>query len=147
MPNLNKCLIMGHLTRNPEIRYTQKGVQFADFGMAVNRTWKDESGQKQEETTFVDVTVWSRLAEIAEKFLKKGSPVFIEGRLHLDEWNDKQTNQKRPKLKVIAESIQFLGARTEPQASTPPTRGSGAPRTNTPGAATSPDEEPQDIPF
>jgi single-strand DNA-binding protein len=113
MANLNKVLLMGNLTRDPEVRYTPKGTAVAELGMAINRVYSAENGEKREETTFVDVTLWGRTAEIAGEYLKKGRPVFIEGRLQLDTWDDKQTGQKRSKLKVVGEGMQLLGGRGE----------------------------------
>src|SRR5271155_5776907 len=111
MANLNKVMLMGNLTRDPEVRYTPKGTAVAELGLAINRVYSAENGEKREETTFVDVTFWGRTAEIAGEYLKKGRPVFIEGRLQLDSWEDKQTGQKRNKLKVVGENMQFIGAR------------------------------------
>lgn len=111
MANLNKVLLMGNLTRDPEVRYTPKGTAVAELGIAVNRIYSGENGEKREETTFVDVTVWGRTAENVGEYLKKGRPVFIEGRLQLDSWEDKQSGQKRNKLKVVADNVQFLGSR------------------------------------
>ena len=111
MANLNKVMLMGNLTRDPEVRYTPKGTAVAELGLAINRVFTAENGEKREETTFVDVTFWGRTAEIAAEYLKKGRPVFIEGRLQLDSWEDKQTGQKRNKLKVVGENMQFLGSR------------------------------------
>lgn len=108
MANLNKVMLIGNLTRDPELRYTPKGTAVAELGLAINRVWNNEQGQRQEETTFVDVTLWSRQAELAQQYLTKGSPVYIEGRLSLDTWDDKTTGQKRSKLKVIGENLQFL---------------------------------------
>ncbi len=110
MANLNKVMLIGNLTRDPELRYTPKGTAVAELGLAVNRTRKDESGQRIEETTFVDVTLWGSQAEIAQKYLSKGRPVYIEGRLQYDTWDDKTTGQKRSKLRVIGEQMQFLGS-------------------------------------
>ena len=90
MPSLNKVMLIGNLTRDPELRHTSKGTSVAELGLAINRVWKDESGQKQEETTFVDVTLWGRLADLAQQYLIKGRPVYIEGRLNLDTWDDKE---------------------------------------------------------
>jgi single stranded DNA-binding protein len=95
MANLNKVFLIGNLTRDPDVRYTPKGTAVADLGLAINRTWTDDEGQKKEETTFVDVTLWGRTAEIAQQYLKKGNPAFVEGHLQLDTWDDKQTGQKR----------------------------------------------------
>jgi len=111
MANLNKVMLMGNLTRDPEVRYTPKGTAVAELGLAINRVYSAENGEKREETTFVDVTLWGRTAEIAGEYLKKGRPVFIEGRLQLDSWDDKQTGQKRSKLKVVGEGMQLLGSR------------------------------------
>ena len=111
MANFNKVILMGNLTRDPEIRYTPKGTAVAEIGLAINRFFAGENGEKREETTFVDVTLWGRTAEIAGEYLKKGRPVFIEGRLQLDTWEDKQSGQKRSKLRVVAEGMQLIGAR------------------------------------
>jgi single-strand DNA-binding protein len=110
MANLNKVMLIGNLTRDPEIKYTPKGNAVADIGLAINRNYTLDSGEKREETTFVDVTLWGRLAELAGQYLKKGRPVFIEGRLQLDSWDDKQTGQKRTKMRVVGETMQFLGS-------------------------------------
>ena len=110
MANLNKVMLIGNLTRDPELRHTPKGTAVAELGLAINRVWKDDAGQKQEETTFVDVTLWGRQAELAQQYLSKGNPVYIEGRLNLDTWDDKTTGQKRSKLKVIGENLQFLSS-------------------------------------
>ena len=110
MANFNKVLLMGNLTRDPEVRYTPKGTAVANLGLAVNRTWTDESGQQKEEVLFVDIDVWGRQAENCGQYLSKGRPVFVEGRLRLDSWEDKESGQKRNKLKVVAERVQFLGA-------------------------------------
>ena len=111
MASFNKVILLGNLTRDPEVRYTPKGSAVCDLGVAVNRQYTLDSGEKREEVTFVDVVLWSRLAEIAGEYLKKGRPVFIEGRLQLDTWDDKQTGQKRSKLRVIGETMQLLGGR------------------------------------
>jgi single-strand DNA-binding protein len=111
MANLNKVMLIGNLTRDPEIKYTPKGTAIADIGLAVNRNYTTESGEKREEVTFIDVTLWGRVAEIVGEYCKKGRPLFVEGRLQLDTWDDKQTGQKRSKLKVVGDSIQLLGGR------------------------------------
>ncbi len=108
MANLNKVMLIGNLTRDPELRYTPKGTAVADIAIAINRIWNNDQGQRQEETTFVDVTLWGRQAELAQQYLSKGRGVYIEGRLQMDTWDDKTTGQKRSKLKVIAENLQFL---------------------------------------
>jgi single-strand DNA-binding protein len=151
MANLNRVLLIGNLTRDPELRYTPKGTPVTDFGLAVSRIYSGEDGEKKEETTFVDVTLWARQAEIAGQYLKKGRPVFIEGRLQLDTWDDKQTGQKRSRLRVVGENIQLLGSRPEGDASSsaPPPR---RPSTAAPPSRPEPrdpdlDVEPDDIPF
>src|SRR4030081_1698746 len=111
MASFNKVILLGNLTRDPEIRYTPKGSAVCDLGLAVNRVYTLDSGEKREEVTFVDVVLWARLAEIAGEYLKKGRPVFIEGRLQMDSWDDKQTGQKRTKLRVVGETMQLLGSR------------------------------------
>ncbi|MFM2242985.1 MAG: single-stranded DNA-binding protein [Verrucomicrobiota bacterium] len=152
MANLNKVLLIGNLTRDPELRYTPKGTAVADLGLAVNRRVSDGAGNWSDETTFVDVTVWGTTAENAQKFLTKGRGVFIEGRLQLDTWEDKQSGQKRSKLKVVGDTLQFLpdgkggsggggGApRQAPAQSSPPQGGSAAPMEDY-------QEEGDDIPF
>jgi single-strand DNA-binding protein len=116
--NLNRVLLLGNLTRDPELRYTPKGTAVGDISIAVNRVWSNEAGQRQEETTFVEITLWGKQAEIAQQYLSKGRGVFIEGRLHMDTWEDKDSGQKRSKLKVVAENLQFIpdGKRLEPAA-------------------------------
>lgn len=111
MASYNKVFLLGNLTRDPEVRYTPKGSAVADIGIAVNRQYTLDNGEKREEVTFVDVTLWGRQAEVAGEYLKKGRSVFIEGRLQLDTWDDKTSGQKRSKLKVIGEMMQMLGGR------------------------------------
>ncbi|MHC4875227.1 MAG: single-stranded DNA-binding protein [Planctomycetota bacterium] len=112
MASFNKVILMGNLTRDPEVRYTPSGTAVTDLGLAVNRYWFDkQANERREETTFVDVTLWGRQAEVAGEYLSKGRPVLIEGRLHLDTWDDRETGQKRSKLKVVGESMQLLGGR------------------------------------
>ena len=111
MASFNKVILLGNLTRDPEVRYTPKGSAVCDLGIAVNRVYTTEGGERREEVTFVDVVLWARLAEIAGEYLRKGRPVFIEGRLQMDSWDDKQTGQKRTKLRVVGESMQLLGGR------------------------------------
>lgn len=110
MASFNKVILVGNLTRDPELRYTPKGTAIAKIGMAVNRTWRTETGETKEEVTFVDVDIFGRTAENVSQYMRKGSPILIEGRLRLDTWDDKQTNQKRSKLGVVAEIVQFLGS-------------------------------------
>jgi single-strand DNA-binding protein len=111
MASFNRVILLGNLTRDPEIKYTPKGTAIANIGLAVNRVYSNDQGEKQEETTFIDVELWGRTAEIAQEYLRKGKPVMIEGRLKLDTWDDKQTGQKRSKLRVVGETMQLLGGR------------------------------------
>ncbi len=104
--NLNKVMLAGNLTRDPEVRNTGKS-QVANFGLAINRKYKS-GDEKKEETTFVDVECWGTTAEMVGQYLTKGRGAYIEGRLKLDTWEDKDTKQKRSKLKVVAELVQFL---------------------------------------
>jgi single-strand DNA-binding protein len=155
MANLNRVLLIGNLTRDPEVRYTPKGTAVTEISLAVNRIYSGEDGEKKEETTFVDVTLWARQAEIAGQYLRKGRPVFIEGRLQLDTWDDKQTGQKRSRLRVVAENLQLLGSRPEGEGSSStftPRRSPNPSAPAPPPRAAEPrdpdlDAEPDDIPF
>lgn len=154
MASVNKVILMGNLTRDPELRYTPKGTAVADLGIAVNRRVSDGNGNWSDETTFVDVTVWGSTAENVQKYLSKGRGVFVEGRLQLDTWEDKQSGQKRSKLKVVGENVQFLpdgkggsgggGGSSRPsgssESSPTPKGGSAAPPSDM-------DDEADDIPF
>ena len=112
MASFNKVVLVGNLTRDPQVRHTPGGTAVSDIGIAVNRTWLDkQTNNRREETTFVDVTLWGRQAEVAGEYLSKGRSVLIEGRLQLDQWQDKETGQKRSKLKVIGETMTMLGKR------------------------------------
>lgn len=103
---------MGNLTRDPEIKYTPKGTAIANFGIAVNRVFSSGEGrEKKEEVTFIDIEAWGRTAEVIGEHFKKGRPIFIEGRLKLDQWDDKQSGKKMSKLKVVADSFEFIGGK------------------------------------
>jgi single-strand DNA-binding protein len=152
--SFNKVILVGNLTRDPEVRYTPKGSAVCDLGLAVNRVYSTDGGEKREEVTFVDVVLWARLAEIAGEYLKKGRPVLIEGRLQLDTWDDKQSGQKRSKLRVIGETMQLLGSRQgggdsdEGMSSGSGERSESRPRPSTPPpkpARAEPDDD--EIPF
>ena len=110
MASFNRVILVGNLTRDPELRYIPSGTAVTEIGMAVNDRRKNQSGEWVDETTFVEVTLWSRTAEVACEYLSKGSPVLIEGRLKLDQWE--QDGQKRSKLRVVGERMQMLGGRT-----------------------------------
>jgi single-strand DNA-binding protein len=105
----NRAFLAGRLTRDPEIRHTSKGIALGELGLAINRTYKDDAGQRKEEVTYVDVTIWSKQTEIAAQYLKKGDPVFVEGWLHLDKWEDH--GQTRNKLRIIGDRIHLLGGK------------------------------------
>ena len=159
MANFNKVILAGNLTRDPELRYTPKGTAVAKLGLAINRIWTTETGEKREEVTFIDVDAFGRQAETIGQYLKKGRPILVEGRLKLDQWDDKQTGQKKSKLGVILENFQFLdsGNRAEggvPSAPSAP----AAPRPARPAAPAAPSapaadhdgpppEESDDVPF
>lgn len=114
MASFNKVILVGNVTRDPEVRFTPGGTAVTDVGLAVNRFWMDKSSnERKEETTFIDVTLWGRTAEVAGEYLAKGRPCLIEGRLQLDQWDDKETGQKRSKLKVVGETLQLLGGRSD----------------------------------
>jgi single-strand DNA-binding protein len=159
MASYNKVFLLGNLTRDPEVRYTPKGSAVADLGIAVNRQYTLDTGEKREEVTFVDVTFWGRTAEVAGEYLKKGRSVFIEGRLQLDTWDDKQSGQKRSKLKVIGEMMQMLGGRPggggggdepdeAPRSSRPSSSSGGGGRTSAPPkTSSSPEPDDDEIPF
>jgi len=151
MANFNKVILVGNLTRDPELRYTPKGTAVARITLAVNRTYTaGECGEKKEEVSFVDVDVWGRQAEVISQYMKKGRPLLVEGRLKQDTWEDKNTKQKQSKLKVVLESFSFLDSGNRGGGNE-----GGAPAPRTPSAAVpasseSPDAEPpqdDDVPF
>ena len=132
----NKFIGLGNITRDIEMRFTPKGTAVAQFGLAMNRKWKNEAGEQQEEVTFVDVTAWGRTGETISQYFKKGNPILIEGRLKQDNWDDKQTGAKRTKFSVVVETFSFVGARNDTQrAATDATSESAAPRTAAPRTA------------
>ncbi|MBN1918994.1 MAG: single-stranded DNA-binding protein [Verrucomicrobia bacterium] len=146
MASLNKVLLIGNLTRDPELRYTPSGTAVADLGLAVNERYTSREGKQVERTVFIDVVVWQRQAETASEYLSKGRPIFVEGRLQLDEWENQQ-GEKRTKMRVVAQNIQFLGARGEGggQGGQGP-RGARPAHAGTPRGDAPPDEEPHDVP-
>ena len=113
MASLNRCSFIGNIVRDPEIKYTPKGIAVTELGIAVNETYKTESGEVKENTTFLDITFWSKQAEILGDHGKKGRQVYVESRARLEQWTDKTTNQKRSKIRFVGESFQFLGARPQ----------------------------------
>lgn len=160
MANVNKVMLLGNITRDLEVRYTPKGTAVCDLGMAVNRIRTGDNGERIEEVTYVDVTLWGRQAELAGQYLSKGRSVFIEGRLQLDQWDDKQTGQKRSRLRVVGENMQFIGGQggsggnqggsSAPGQQAPPSEQQQAPpQSNQGGAAAAEnfDNDDDDIPF
>src|SRR6185436_20195838 len=129
MASFNKVILAGNLTRDPELRYTPKGTAVAKIGLAVNRTWTTETGEKKEEVSFIDVEAWGRQGEVIAQYMKKGRPLLIEGRIKLDTWEDKNTKQKVSKLKVVLESFSFIDSNRADGAggAPPPSRPSSAP--------------------
>ena len=157
MANFNKVILAGNLTRDPELRYTPKGLAISKFGLAINRNWTNDAGEKKEEVTFVDVDAFGKQGEIISQYFKKGRPILVEGRLRLDTWDDKQSGQKKSKLGVVLESFSFLDSgnrgeggadaatpRPRPAAATAP---AGAAATPSPSAEPVPPEAEDDVPF
>lgn len=151
MASVNKVILIGNLTRDPELRYTPKQTAVTEIGLAVNRRYRVDNDLR-EETTFVDITFWGQQAETISKYLEKGRPIYVEGRLRLDSWDDKETGKRRSKLTVVGESFQFLesrgggggpsdGPRSSGPASSPP------PSSSSTGAGPLADDEDDDIPF
>lgn len=134
MPSLNKVLLMGNLTRDPELRVTPKGTPICQFSLAINRSFKLESGETREEVLYVDVEAWGKQGETIAKHVTKGRPLYVEGRLRLDTWEDKTTKEKRSRMKIVLEQFQFLGDRP-----------AGAAPASTAPAATTP--ENPDVPY
>ena len=147
MAFFNKVILAGNLTRDPELRYTPKGTAVAKLGLAINRFYKTETGENKEEVTFVDVDAFGRSAEVISQYLKKGRRILIEGRLKYDQWDDKQTGQKRSKLAVVLETFQFMDSQRNEGGAPPPS----SPRSSEP-MAPPPEPEPapqneDDVPF
>jgi len=155
MANFNKVYLIGNLTRDPELRVTPKGTAICQFGLAVNRQFKDESGAMRDETTFVDIEAWGKQGETIAKYCTKGRPLFVEGRLKFDQWEDKTSGQKRSKLKVVLEGFQFLGGRNDgapaagggDEADQSPDRHSPPARSPARPAAPAQESADEDVPF
>ena len=111
MPNLNRVMLMGNLTRDPELR-AAGASQVCQFGLAINRTWKDQQGEKHEEVTFVDCQAWGKTGELIAQYVRKGQPLYVEGRLRLEQWQDKDGSDRRA-IKVVVEAMQFLARRED----------------------------------
>lgn len=156
MANFNKVILAGNLTRDPELRYTPKGTAVAKLGLAVNRSWTTETGEKREEATFVDVDAFGKQAEVISQYLRKGRSLLVEGRLRLETWDDKQTGAKRSKLGVVLESFSFLdsgnregGGGGAPQAGAAPAPRPQRPAPSAPAPASQdgPPPDDDDVPF
>ncbi len=147
MASLNKVLLMGNITRQPELRYTPGGSAVSTLGLAVNRRFKDATGAVKEEVTFVDVSVFSKQAEACAQYLTKGSPVFVEGRLHFRKW-ETPDGQARNKLDVTAERVQFLGRKADGARTAEPVGARNAADESAPAAPAESDLPPDDdVPF
>ena len=149
MASFNKVILAGNLTRDPEMRYTPKGTAITKIGLALNRTWKTETGETKEEVTFVDVDAFGRQAEVIAQYMKKGRPLLVEGRLRLDQWDDKQTGQKRSRLGVVLESFSFLDSGRGDNAAPAGPRAAAAPAAAAPAAPEAEPAQPEedDVPF
>jgi len=153
MANFNRVILAGNLTRDPEVRYTPKGTAIAKITLAINRTWKTDSGESKEEVTFVDIDAFGKQAETIGKYLRKGRPLLVEGRLRLDQWDDKQTGQKRSRLGVVLEAFQFMDSGRGDEAGPSDgfrSRSSAAPSAapvTEPSSPEGPPPEEDDVPF
>lgn len=117
MANLNKVMLIGNLTRDPEVKVMPSGTNLASFSIAVNRNYTTAKGEKQEETTYIEIESWGKQAETIAKYMKKGRPIYVEGRLKLDKWEDKETKKTRSAMRVVLEDFQFIdtkGDKTQP---------------------------------
>lgn len=141
--NYNKVILAGNFTREPELQYTRNGTAVCKIGLAVNRTYVNDQNEKVQETTFVDVTAWGRTAEAIGQHFHKGSPIFIEGRLHLETWTDKATNSPRSKLTVVADKFEFPERKASSTSdNTEPPRGNPPPQRQAPRTAPAPRQAP-----
>ncbi|HCU87446.1 MAG TPA: single-stranded DNA-binding protein [Verrucomicrobiales bacterium] len=154
MPNYNKVLLMGRLTRDPEVKYSANGTAITNIGLAVNRNWRNQDGQMQEEVTFVDVTAFGKRGEAVGQYLKKGKPIFVEGHLRLEQWDDKQTGQKRSKLTIIMDAFEFIDSRGEGEGGSNFSGGGGGGAAPSSGGSSAPAQgggggfaEDDDVPF
>jgi single-strand DNA-binding protein len=131
MANVNKVILIGNLTRNVEVKFTSKGTAVASASLAINRSYKTDQGEKREETTFVDVDFWGRVAEIVAEYAKKGDPLYVEGRLKQESWEEKETGKKRTRLKIVGENIQLLGSRSKAPSPAPQAEAEAGPSEET----------------
>lgn len=143
MPNLNRVMLMGNLTRDPELRAAGNS-DVCQFGLAINRTWKDQSGEKHEEVTFVDCQAWGKTGELIHQYVTKGQPLYVEGRLRLEQWQDKEGNDRKA-MRVVVEAMQFLARREDSGGQAEPIRRAAdqAPAANAKAMATAGKPKPQ----
>ena len=140
MASYNKVIVVGNMTRDPELRYTPGGAAVCDIGIAVNEKYTDKSGQKVENVHFFDITAWAKTAELVSQYCRKGSSILVEGKLSQERWDDKTTGKKMSKVKIVAERVQFLNSKGQGQGGQDNGGGQGAPE-----PLVTPDTE--DIPF
>lgn len=140
MASYNKVIVVGNMTRDPELRYTPGGAAVCDIGIAVNEKYTDKSGQRVENVHFFDITAWAKTAELVSQYCKKGSSILVEGKLSQDRWDDKTSGKKMSKVKIVAERVQFLGSKNGQQGGQDQGQGQGSPE-----PLVAPDTE--DIPF
>jgi single-strand DNA-binding protein len=141
MAAFNQVTLMGNLTRDPELKYTPKGTAVARVSLAINRKWRNDAGVEQEEVTFVDCDAWGKTAELVSQYTAKGDPLFVTGRLKLDSWEDKNTNEKKTRLGVVIEQMQFLRGKPDGERRAPAkTKPASAPATGDDGPS-------DDVPF
>lgn len=144
MPNFNSATVLGNCVQKSELRHVPSGAAVCSITMAINHQYRDDAGKLKEDTTYVDVTLWGKLAEVCAQYVQIGDPIFIQGRLRTESWDDKQTGKKRSKLLVVAENLQLISSRTKDA------REPAAPKAPSPGATRGDpdlDTEPDDIPF
>lgn len=142
-----KAILLGNVTRDPELRYTPNGTAVCSLGIACNRVWYNDEGNQQEDVTFVDITFFGGRGEAIAKYVSKGRPLFVEGRLQLDQWQDRQTGAPRSKLKVVGENFIFLGSGERDEAEERPApRPTASTREAEPGTDPPPVED-DDVPF
>jgi single-strand DNA-binding protein len=152
MASYNKVLLMGNLTRDIELKYTPSNMAVAEIGLAVNHRYKTKEGEAKEEVTFVDCEAWGRTAEVMKQYLVKGRPVFVEGRLKLDQWQDKKDGSNRSKLRVVIENFQFIDSKggSNDSGGAPPAGGASRTSSRPEPAGVAAQHEPiseDDIPF
>jgi single-strand DNA-binding protein len=149
MANYNRVILMGNLTRDPQLKYLPNNTAVCEFGLAINRRWRDKDGNQKEDVCFVDISAFARTAETINQYMTKGKPILVEGRLKFDSWTG-QDGQKRSKLSVVAENFQFVGARGDQPAGAGAPQERSAPPAEAPAPPTGPDDAPptgESIPF